>query len=155
MDAVAGKLAFRQYLKEQGIKKSEKEFEMQEIYNRFFFFRKQEIKYQNSLYHGQGEKATIFANGDEEKKEESKRAPRLAQSMNHTTYDKFSRSNKKGHLQAIDTQSSMKPLRSIDSQASLDLDSVREIMVNCTGQIGKTGKVTKTKKDLAKVEQQK
>ena len=40
MEAVAGKLAFRQYLKEQGIKKSERELEMQEIYNRFFFFRK-------------------------------------------------------------------------------------------------------------------
>ena len=36
-------MAFRDYLKEKGISKTEEELHMQEIYNRYFFFRKEEI----------------------------------------------------------------------------------------------------------------
>ena len=50
---------------------------------------------------------------------------------------------------------SLAHLGSMDSQASLDIDSVREIMDNCSGQISKNGKASKTQKDLAKVEKQK
>ena len=39
MEEIVSKLAFRQFLKENGHQKSEKDLEMQEIYNRYFFFR--------------------------------------------------------------------------------------------------------------------
>ena len=44
---VAAKLAFREFLKEHGNQMSEKDLELQEIYNRYFFFRKEEISMQN------------------------------------------------------------------------------------------------------------
>ena len=40
---IADKLAFREFLKEHGSQLSEKDLELQEIYNRYFFFRKEEI----------------------------------------------------------------------------------------------------------------
>ena len=40
---IAAKLAFRDFLKEHGNQLSEKDLELQEIYNRYFFFRKEEI----------------------------------------------------------------------------------------------------------------
>ena len=43
-EEVAIKLAFRDYIKEKGINKTEADLHMQEIYNRYFFFRKDEIK---------------------------------------------------------------------------------------------------------------
>ena len=47
MEEIETKLAFRQYLKENGHEKSERDLEMQEIYNRYFFFRQEEIAMQN------------------------------------------------------------------------------------------------------------
>ena len=47
MEEVAAKLAFRQFLKEKGYKRSQKDLELQEIYNRYFFFRREEIVMQN------------------------------------------------------------------------------------------------------------
>ena len=44
LENIAGNLAFRQFLKQQGISHSQKELELQEIYNRYFFYRKEEIK---------------------------------------------------------------------------------------------------------------
>ena len=43
-EEIALKLAFRQYLKEKGITKTETDLAMQEIYNRYFFYRKEEVQ---------------------------------------------------------------------------------------------------------------
>ena len=48
LEQVATKLAFRQFLRETGLKQSEKDLELQEIYNRYFFFRAEEIERQNA-----------------------------------------------------------------------------------------------------------
>jgi len=43
-EKIAKKLAFRKFLHDKAPDKTEDDLELQEIYNRFFFFRKDEVK---------------------------------------------------------------------------------------------------------------